>query len=108
MVIIDSPPAGVVTDPTILAARVDATLLIVEPKRTKLRAAMQAVEQLQRANANLVGLVFNNVPLRHAGYYSGYEKGYYYYQYAEYYEGGGNGKRPGLLGKRGRSKKKES
>ena len=43
LVIIDSPPVGVVTDPVILAARVDATLLVIEPNKTHLGAAQHAV-----------------------------------------------------------------
>jgi len=81
MVVVDSPPAGVVTDAAVLAGRVDGVLLVVEPKQTKLGAAMQTVEQLRRAGANLIGVVFNNVPLRRAGYYGGQYNGYYY-QYA--------------------------
>jgi non-specific protein-tyrosine kinase len=91
-VIVDSPPVGVVTDPVVLSARMDATLLVIEPKKTKLAGAVQAVEQLNRAGANLIGLVFNNVPLKRTGYYTGYYSGYYYYQYAYSYADGKDGK----------------
>jgi capsular exopolysaccharide synthesis family protein len=93
-VVIDSPPIGVVTDPTVLSARVDGTLLVVEPKKTKLAAAIQALEQLRRANANVIGMVFNNVPMSRAGYYTGYSSGYYYYQYAYSYTKSEDGKEP--------------
>ncbi len=93
-IILDSPPVGVVTDPTVLASRVDGVLLVVEPKKTQLGAAVQAVEQLRRADANLIGVVFNNVPIKYAGYYTGYASGYYYYQYAYSYGNGRNGKGP--------------
>ena len=79
--IVDSPPAGVVTDAAVLAGRVDGVLLVVEPKKTKIGAALQTVEQLRRAGANLIGVVFNNVPLHRTGYYGGQYNGYYY-QYA--------------------------
>lgn len=94
-VVIDSPPVGVVTDPTVLSARVDATLLVVEPKKTKLGAAIAAVEQLRRADANVIGVVFNNVQLKRAGYYTGYDSGYYYYQYAYSYVDSADGREPG-------------
>ncbi len=90
IVVIDSPPIGVVIDPMILAAKADATLFVVESKRTKLGAAVQAVEQMRRADANLIGMVFNNVPLKSAGYYTGYYSGYYY-QYAYSYGEDGRG-----------------
>lgn len=93
-IIIDSPPVGAVTDATVLASRVDGVLMVVEPKKTRLGAAAQAVEQLRRADANLIGIVFNNVPIKRAGYYAGYASGYYCYQYAYSYGNGRNGKGP--------------
>ncbi len=93
-VVIDSPPIGVVTDPTVLSARVDGTLLVVEPKKTRLGAAVQAVEQLRRADANVIGMVFNNVPIGRADYYTGHSNGYYYYQYAYSYTESEDGKEP--------------
>jgi non-specific protein-tyrosine kinase len=82
IVIIDSPPMGVVTDASVLAPRVDAVLLVVEPGQTPLAAARQAVDQLRRAGANVIGLVFNNVVLKRGGYYNGYYSGHYSYEYA--------------------------
>ena len=85
IVILDSPPAGVVTDAAVLAAKVDAVLLVVQPKRTPIGAAKQAMEQLQRAEANVIGIVFNNVSLRGSGYYyNGYYSGYYYHYEYDY------------------------
>ena len=84
---------GAVTDPVILSAKTDAVLLVVEPKKTRMGAAVQAVEQLKRADANLIGMVYNNVPMKRAGYYTGYYSGYYY-QYAYAYTNGKNGKEP--------------
>ena len=81
MVIIDSSPAAVVTDPVVLSAKVDAVLLIVEPGKTELPAARHVVEALRRAGANLIGVVFNNVPLKRANYYGSYK-----YQYTYSYE----------------------
>ncbi len=105
-VVIDSPPVGVVTDPTVLSARVDGTLLVVEPNKTKLGAAIAAMEQLRRAEANVIGVVFNNVSIKRAGYYTGYDSGYYYYQYAYSYTDNEDGKGPGRFSSRKRRKKK--
>ncbi len=77
MVVLDSPPAGVVTDAVVMAPRVDGVILVVQPGKTKLPILLQAVELLRRSGANLLGVVFNNVPLNRAGYYGGYR-----YQYA--------------------------
>jgi len=90
-VVIDSPPAGAVTDAIVLAARVDGVLLVVEPKHTRLPSVVQVVEQLRRAGANVVGLVFNNVPLGRSGYYNGYYSGYYYQYVYPYGEDGPKG-----------------
>jgi len=79
IVIIDSPPLGIVTDAAVIAARVDAVLLVIKPKRTPLGAVVHVVEQLQRADAHIIGIVMNGVPVRDAGYYNGYYRGYYYY-----------------------------
>jgi non-specific protein-tyrosine kinase len=81
MVILDSSPAAVVTDPVVLAEKVDAVLLVIEPGKTELAAGRHAVTALKRAGANLIGVVFNNVPLKRSGYYGGYK-----YQYAYSYE----------------------
>ena len=93
-VVIDSPPAGAVTDAIVLAARVDGVLLVVEPMHTRLLSAVQVVEQLRRAGANVVGLVFNNVPLGRSGYYNGYYSGYYYQYVYPYGEDGHEGGKP--------------
>jgi non-specific protein-tyrosine kinase len=93
-VVIDSPPAGAVTDAIVLAARVDGVLLVVEPKHTRLPSVVQVVEQLRRAGANVVGLVFNNVPLGRSGYYNGYYSGYYYQYVYPYGEDGLKGGKP--------------
>ena len=107
-VVIDSPPVGVVTDPTVLSACVDGTLLVVEPNKTKLGAAIASMEQLRRADANVIGVVFNNVSIKRAGYYTGYDSGYYYYQYAYSYVESEDGKEPGrfssLRAKQGKKK----
>jgi non-specific protein-tyrosine kinase len=81
LVLIDSSPASVVTDPVVLSEKVDAVLLVVEPGKTELAAARHAVEALHRAGANLIGVVFNNVPRRRASYYGSYK-----YQYTYSYE----------------------
>jgi capsular exopolysaccharide synthesis family protein len=81
MVLVDSSPASVVTDPVVLSEKVDAVLLVVEPGKSELPAAEHAVRALRRAGANLIGVVFNNVPLKRASYYGSYK-----YQYEYKYE----------------------
>jgi non-specific protein-tyrosine kinase len=78
MVVVDTPPAAAVTDPSVLAAHCDGVLLILEPGKTPRGAAALAVENLRRAGARVIGVVFNNVPLNRAGYYGAYSYQYSY------------------------------
>jgi Mrp family chromosome partitioning ATPase len=77
VVVIDTPPALAVTDASVLASGVDGVLLVFKPGSTRRGVARQAVQQLQRANARILGVVLNNLDLGRAGY--GYR--YYYHKY---------------------------
>jgi len=89
IVIVDTPPLMVVSDAVILAKDMDGIMLVVKPGLTHTGAAQKAIEQLRRAQANILGVVLNDVDVKRDGYYSGY------YHYHKYYETGG--KRPGIL-----------
>jgi len=82
-VVIDTPPVLSVTDAVALATMVDGVLLVARPGQTRLGAIKQALEQLRRVNANLLGVVLNDVDPRNARY--GYYYRQYYYKYAYYY-----------------------
>ncbi len=71
VVIIDSPPF-VVTDSTVLASKVDGVLLVIQPGKTHAEAARTMLAQLNRAGANVVGVVLNRVSRKAAGNYYGY------------------------------------
>jgi len=102
-IVIDSPPVTAVTDAAVLAPRVDGVLLVVKPGITKLDAAKQAVEQLRRVGANLIGVVLNEVDMRRSRYNYGYYKGYYYhYAYGGYY--GEDGQKSSRKHKAGKKK----
>jgi Mrp family chromosome partitioning ATPase len=77
IVLLDSPPALVVTDATLLAGLADGTILVAEAGRTRSGALRQAVEGLSRATDRLLGVVLNKMGRRWApGYY--HHHGYYY------------------------------
>jgi polysaccharide biosynthesis transport protein len=82
-VIIDSPPTLLVTDAIVLAQRVDGVLLVVKPSVTKWASLGQAIEQLQRVKANLLGIVINDVNVGRSRYY--YYRGYYKQKYGKGY-----------------------
>ena len=73
--VIDCSPM-VVADPQILASRVDGILYIVQPGKIRTQQLTTPIEQLQRVNAKLLGVVFNRLPSKSSSYYYG---GYYYY-----------------------------
>jgi capsular exopolysaccharide synthesis family protein len=74
VVIIDSPPF-VVTDSTVLSAKVDGVLLVIQPGKTSAEAARTMLAQLERAGAHVVGVVLNRVSRKTGNYY-----GYYRYE----------------------------
>jgi Mrp family chromosome partitioning ATPase len=61
VVVIDGPPVLPVADALMLASYVDGVLLIVDARRTRRGAVVQACGALRQMGANLVGAVLNNV-----------------------------------------------
>lgn len=59
LVIIDSPPVLIVSDPVVLSNLADGTLFVVNAQRTRGRRAAHAVATLQKAGANVLGAVLN-------------------------------------------------
>jgi len=85
IIILDSAPA-IVSDPIALSAKVDSVLITVEPGKTKIGSAQVLLEQLQRANANVLGVVMNPISRRYSYYgsqYQYYKSGYGYGYAAE-------------------------
>jgi non-specific protein-tyrosine kinase len=104
IVILDSPPS-LVADVQIMAAKVDAVVVIVYPGHTQMDAARATMEQLRRAGARVVGVVLNRIPRHRADYYGGYRhyspyySGYHYYAGDSGHENGKSGVKR-LLGRR--------
>jgi len=78
-VILDSPPVLHVTDGRVLAAQGDAVMLIVHGGMTSRTLVNQAKDLLGQVNANVIGVVLNNVDLSASSYYGRYR--YHYYRY---------------------------
>jgi succinoglycan biosynthesis transport protein ExoP len=83
--ILDAPPLLAVTDALVLARRVDGVIMVVKPSITKWAALSNAFKQLKQVNANVIGVVLNDVQIKHSRYYSysryynkKYSKGYQY------------------------------
>jgi len=86
MVLLDSPPVVAVTDAAILGSFLQATLLVVELGRARASSVNRAIDLLEKVNANLLGLVTNNIS-------AGYRYDYSYYSYYYYSETGEKKKR---------------
>jgi capsular exopolysaccharide synthesis family protein len=77
VIVVDSPPCAVVTDPVIVAARMDGVVLVVHVGQTRKTALKQTTELLEHARARVVGVVYNQVQPHGSGYYYSH---YRYYQ----------------------------
>ena len=74
IIVFDSSPATVVTDPAILGSSLDAVCLVVEAGGTNRDVALKAKEILTKVDANLFGVILNKVNVR-----TGYGNYYYYH-----------------------------
>jgi capsular exopolysaccharide synthesis family protein len=79
-VVIDTPPS-VVADAQVLAAKVDAVVMVIQPGVTHAEAARVTLETFKRAGARVVGVVLNRIPRNRNYYYGGYQ---YYSPYNEH------------------------
>jgi polysaccharide biosynthesis transport protein len=75
LVLIDSPPVLPVTDAVVLARQADATLMVVAVGQTRRADMRRAAEKMAQVNAEILGMVLNQVT-KQAGY--GYHYGYGY------------------------------
>jgi non-specific protein-tyrosine kinase len=73
ILVFDTPPVNVVTDAALLAARFDATILVVEQGRTNRTAVQRARASIERVGGTIVGAVLNKARLTGTAYY--------YYEY---------------------------
>jgi capsular exopolysaccharide synthesis family protein len=80
-VVLDSPPAGFVTDPAILGNLADGVVLVVRAGHTTREAVSFARRQINDARARILGVIINRTDRRAGGY--GYYS--YYAPYGRYY-----------------------
>lgn len=80
-VILDTPPVNMVTDAVTLSPQADGVLFVVRTDSSERGSVIRGVEQLEYANAKLIGFAMTCVPLEQTSY--GYGK-YRYKKYARY------------------------
>ena len=80
VIIIDSPPILPASDALLISSHTDGVLLVVKAGLLNRDLVLKAVEQLELAQANVLGVVLNDVDVNKAGYSS-----YYHKYYSGYY-----------------------
>jgi capsular exopolysaccharide synthesis family protein len=75
LVIIDSPPVLMVTDPVILSTKADGTIIVVRSQKTTRPVLKRVVEVLSHSYGRKLGFVVNGVDTKSVEYY--YSYGYY-------------------------------
>lgn len=79
-VIIDTPPLGSFIDSALIGSLVDGTILIIEHGKIESKVAKSTIEQLKKAHAHILGVVYTNIDVRVDNYYGNYgQYGYYSY-----------------------------
>lgn len=77
IILIDTPPAGLVHDALAIGRNSDGIILVVRRGKTDREVSTKTVEQLERAGAKILGVVLNDVPTSKAAvkYYKAYDDG---------------------------------
>ncbi|WP_455537654.1 CpsD/CapB family tyrosine-protein kinase [Terrisporobacter sp.] len=97
-IFIDAPPVGVVSDATIISTNVDGVMYVVGANETDLSHAQVAIENLKKADANIIGSVLNKYAMNQSSYAY---YGYYYEQDSTPGSRVSRNKKSGFFGKLG-------
>jgi Mrp family chromosome partitioning ATPase len=76
ILVIDSPPANIASDTTILATLTDGALLVIKAGSTRREDARRAIDGLRQVNARILGVVLTSTKMDNQHYYA-------YYRYNE-------------------------
>ncbi|MFM0136259.1 polysaccharide biosynthesis tyrosine autokinase [Caballeronia grimmiae] len=72
VIVIDTPPTLAVSDASIVAGQADATMLVLRSGLQSEKEILETVKKLERANARILGAVFNAIPARRSDTTYGY------------------------------------
>ena len=82
IVLLDTPPILATIDAVIISTLVDSTIMVLKAGEISRKPFLSAVEELKRANAKIIGVVFNGLKASQGKYFY---RGYYpYYRYGYY------------------------
>jgi|WetSurSiteA1Bulk_404760.scaffolds.fasta_scaffold03222_4 capsular exopolysaccharide synthesis family protein len=103
VLLIDTPPALAVTDAAVILPYVEGMLLVIKPGTSSMAPLHRLVTQFQQLNANMLGVVLNDINLRSSSY------GYYYkhYKYQNTYDSNDNSSKKSRKNKQTQSNKYE-
>ncbi len=79
VVVLDSPPVGSVTDPVLLSASLDVTVVVVRAGKTTREFLVHTAARLRQAHVKVAGTVLNDVTDKTGGYYYGRYRYYRHY-----------------------------
>ncbi len=85
MVIVDTPPIGMVIDAAEIAASCDGTVLVLDYNKTRIREIRECKRQVEQSGTPVLGCIINKVSFAslsakkyyNKSYYSHYRSGYY-------------------------------
>ena len=69
VIVLDTPPLGSFIEAAVLASKADGTVLVMEQGCAQIERAKAVVVQLEKAKANILGVVLNNVEMSDSDYY---------------------------------------
>lgn len=85
MVIVDTPPIGMVIDAAEIASCCDGTVLVIDYNKTRIREIRECKRQMEQSGTPVLGCIINKVSFSslsakkyyNKSYYSHYRSGYY-------------------------------
>lgn len=83
IVIIDTSALGSVIDGAIIASQTDGTLMVISSRKLQAKKAERLKEQLDNANARIIGVVLNKVSKRDYNLYNSLDNSFYYQKVTE-------------------------
>ncbi len=76
IVLLDSPPALVVTDASVLSTLVDGLVVVARAGKTRRGALKATIEELAQSGRPIAGVILNRIANREAGYYYAHGEAY--------------------------------
>ncbi len=91
-VIIDTPPANIVTDAAVFAGKVTGYVLITQSGKNHIRDVADALHHLTEMNGHVVGMILNDPENKADAHYTYHYNRYYRSEYRYYSEPGSENK----------------